>query len=527
MDVGPANLPAPHSFIGGGMNLNQNIVELQGIVKRFPGVIANNGVNLSVAPGTIHAIVGENGSGKSTLMKILYGAQQPDEGEIRIKSELCKFKSARDAIEAGIGMVFQHFMLADNFLVWENIVLGEEPRSGVSLSSDLAIKQIKELSAKYGLAVDPEAVTGSLGVGERQRVEILKVLYRGASIIILDEPTAVLVPQEVDELFASLRELVSGGVTVIFISHKLDEVLKVADAITVIRAGKTVGEITDTSNVTAVDLATMMIGTILPRPATERGVITEDILLEVDKVDLVHDGRYLLKDISFAVHSGEVVGIAGVEGNGQEEILEVILGLQTQTSGRVLLKSVELQHLDTRHRRDAGIGYIPADRQRDGLMLPASLWENSALGHQREEPASDGMWINRSALREHTRKIIEKFDVRTPGVEVSAQALSGGNQQKLIVGREMFSAPTVLVAAHPTRGIDVGAQAAVWESLREAKRQGKGLLLVSADLDELIGLSDRLLVMLRGSIVAALDPQEISAAELGAYMTGVRMQETV
>jgi simple sugar transport system ATP-binding protein len=227
------------------------------------------------------------------------------------------------------------------------------------------------------------------------------------------------------------------------------------------------------------------------------------------------------------VHSGEVVGIAGVEGNGQEEILEVILGLQSQTSGRVLLNSVELQHLDTRHRRDAGIGYIPADRQRDGLMLSAALWENSALGHQREEPASDGMWINRSALRDHTRKIIEKFDVRTPGVEVSAQALSGGNQQKLIVGREMFSAPTVLVAAHPTRGIDVGAQAAVWESLREAKRQGKGLLLVSADLDELIGLSDRLLVMLRGSIVAALDPQVISAAELGAYMTGVRVQETV
>lgn len=507
--------------------MSRSIVELQGIVKHFPGVIANNGVKLSVAPGTIHAIVGENGSGKSTLMKILYGAQQPDEGEIRIEGDLCKFKSARDAIEVGIGMVFQHFMLADNFLVWENIVLGEEPRSGLSLSSEMAIKQIKELSAKYGLAVDPEAVTGSLGVGERQRVEILKVLYRGASIIILDEPTAVLVPQEVDELFASLRELVSGGVTVIFISHKLDEVLKVADAITVIRAGKTVGEITDTSNVTAVELATMMIGTILPRPETERGVITEDILLEVDKVNLVRDGRSLLKDISFAVHSGEVVGIAGVEGNGQEEILEVILGLQSQTSGRMLLNSVELQHLNTRHRRDAGIGYIPADRQRDGLMLSATLWENSALGHQRQEPASVGMWINRNALREHTQKIIGKFDVRTPGVEVSAQVLSGGNQQKLIVGREMFSAPTVLVAAHPTRGIDVGAQAAVWESLREAKRQGKGLLLVSADLDELIGLSDRLLVMLRGSIVAALDPQITSAAELGAYMTGVRMQETL
>jgi ABC-type uncharacterized transport system ATPase subunit len=507
--------------------LNQNIVELHGIVKRFPGVIANNGVELSVKPGTIHAIVGENGSGKSTMMKILYGAQQPDEGEIRIKGELRRFKSARDAIEVGIGMVFQHFMLADNFLVWENIVLGEEPRSGLTLSSDLALKQIRELSSKYGLAVDPEAVTGSLGVGERQRVEILKVLFRGASIIILDEPTAVLVPQEVDELFASLRELVASGVTVIFISHKLDEVLKVADAITVIRAGKTVGEITETSLVTAVELATMMIGSILPHPGTERGVITEDVLLEVEQINLVRGNRSLLADISFAVHSGEIVGIAGVEGNGQEEILEVILGLQAQTSGRVLLKSIELQHVDTRHRRDAGIGYIPADRQRDGLMLSATLWENTALGHQRQEPASDGLWINRAALRTHTQKIIEKFDVRTPGVEVSAQSLSGGNQQKLIVGREMLSSPTVLVAAHPTRGIDVGAQAAVWESLREAKRQGKGLLLVSADLDELIGLSDRLLVMLRGSIVAALDPQATSAAELGAYMTGARVQKAL
>lgn len=507
--------------------MNQNIVELHGIVKRFPGVIANNGVELSVKPGTIHAIVGENGSGKSTMMKILYGAQQPDEGEIRIKGELRRFKSARDAIEVGIGMVFQHFMLADNFLVWENIVLGEEPRSGLTLSSDLALKQIRELSSKYGLAVDPEAVTGSLGVGERQRVEILKVLFRGASIIILDEPTAVLVPQEVDELFASLRELVASGVTVIFISHKLDEVLKVADAITVIRAGKTVGEITETSLVTAVELATMMIGSILPHPGTERGVITEDVLLEVEQINLVRGNRSLLADISFAVHSGEIVGIAGVEGNGQEEILEVILGLQAQTSGRVLLKSIELQHVDTRHRRDAGIGYIPADRQRDGLMLSATLWENTALGHQRQEPASDGLWINRAALRTHTQKIIEKFDVRTPGVEVSAQSLSGGNQQKLIVGREMLSSPTVLVAAHPTRGIDVGAQAAVWESLREAKRQGKGLLLVSADLDELIGLSDRLLVMLRGSIVAALDPQATSAAELGAYMTGARVQKAL
>lgn len=507
--------------------MNLNIVELHGIVKRFPGVIANDGVKLVVKPGTIHAIVGENGSGKSTLMKILYGAQQPDEGEIRIKGELRKFKSAKDAIEVGIGMVFQHFMLADNLLVWENIVLGDEPGSGLMLSSELAVKQISELSARYGLAVDPEAVTGSLGVGERQRVEILKVLYRGASIIILDEPTAVLVPQEVDELFVSLRELVAGGVTVIFISHKLDEVLKVADAITVIRAGKTVGEVTDASNVTAADLATMMIGSILPNPGTERGVIAEEVLLEVEQVNLVRDNRSLLADISFSVHSGEIVGIAGVEGNGQEEILEIILGLQDQTSGRVLLNSIALQQMDTRYRREAGIGYIPADRHRDGLMLSATLWENAALGHQRLEPASDGMWINRAALRTHTRKIIDKFDVRTPGVEVSAQALSGGNQQKLIVGREMLSSPTVLVAAHPTRGIDVGAQAAVWESLREAKRQGKGLLLVSADLDELIGLSDRLLVMLRGSIVAEVDPQATSASELGAYMTGVKVQEVI
>jgi general nucleoside transport system ATP-binding protein len=502
-------------------------IELRGIVKRFPGVVANDGVNLRVDGGTIHAIVGENGAGKSTLMKTLYGSHRPDEGTIIVNGIERQFHSTRDAITAGIGMVFQHFMLADNLTVWENVVLGEEPGNAFRLNIKLARRQIGDLAKLFGLDVSPDELVADLGVGERQRVEILKVLYRGARIIILDEPTAVLVPQEVRELFTALRELTAQGSTVIFISHKLDEVLAVADAITVIRAGRTVAEIDDVSSVTARDLAELMVGSELPTPQTRVYSVTDQVAFSVEGLTVVdEDGRVVVEDVSFTVHNGEIVGIAGVEGNGQSELVRALLGTEPLASGRIVIEGRDATHEGTRDRREHGLGYIPEDRQRDGLVLPAPLWENVVLGHQSQPPAGRGVWINRSGAKQRTEQVIKDFDVRTPGPDVAAYALSGGNQQKLIIGREMMADPHVLIASHPTRGIDVGAQAAVWEVIKRARREGLAVVLVSADLDELIGLSDTLLVMYRGRVVATLDPSRVTPVELGSYMTGAHEAAT-
>jgi simple sugar transport system ATP-binding protein len=496
-------------------------IELRDIVKRFPGVVANDGVNLTVMPGTIHAIVGENGAGKSTLMKTLYGAHRPDEGTVAVDGVERNFRSPRDAIAVGIGMVFQHFMLADNLKVWENIVIGDEPSSagGLWLTANKAIKRLHELSAQYGLIVDPEELVADLGVGEKQRAEILKVIYRGARILILDEPTAVLVPHEVDELFTSLRTLTETGSTVVFISHKLDEVLKYADAITVIRAGKTVGEIPDPTKVSATQLAEMMVGSELPTPETRESTVTDRVALSLQGLTVTEGDRHVLDDVSFDIHAGEIVGIAGVEGNGQTELIEAIMDLVPST-GTISLDGTSLTGMSTRARRHAGIGYVPEDRHKDGLVLPLPLWENAALGHQGEAPFSNGIWLDRTGTRQRTEEIVNEFDVRTPSITVAAFTLSGGNQQKLVVGREMTADPKVLVAAHPTRGVDVGAQALIWDTLRDARGKGLAVLLVSADLEELIGLSDRLLVMLRGKVVAELPPSTVTPAELGSYMTG-------
>jgi general nucleoside transport system ATP-binding protein len=499
-------------------------IELGGIVKRFPGVVANDGVDLKVESGTIHALIGENGAGKSTVMKILYGAQSPDEGTVRVNGEEVHFKSPRDAIKLGIGMVFQHFMLAENLTVWENVVLGAEPGDGVRLDERKAVSMLRSLSDKNGLDVDPLAYVSDLGVGERQRVEILKVLYRGARIIILDEPTAVLVPQEVDELFVSLRELANTGATIIFISHKLDEVLAIADDITVLRAGKTVGT-AKPSEVSAHDLAEMMVGSELPTPAPRTTPISDDIALAVDSLTVAAataGGRPRLSNVSLSVRRGEIVGIAGVEGNGQSELLEALVGTLSPSSGTITLEGRSMAELSTRDRRAQGLAYIAEDRQRDSLLMFAPLWENAMLGYQATDTFRNGIWVDRAAARQRAAEIIEQYDVRTPGVDTAAVALSGGNQQKLIVGREMTSKPDVLVAAHPTRGIDVGAQADIWENLRIARDSGLAVLLVSADLEELIGLSDTLLVMLRGEIVARLDPGKITKSELGQYMTGAK-----
>ena len=500
-------------------------VQLTGITKRFPGVVANRDINLSVRPSEVHAIVGENGAGKSTLMKILYGMQRPDEGTIQVDGREVTFRSPNDAIAVGIGMVHQHFMLADNLTVLENVVLGAEPSRFGWLDRRAARRRIQEISDAYGLGVRPDRQVEDLGVGDRQRVEILKVLFRGARILILDEPTAVLVPQEVDELFANLALLRAEGLTVLFISHKLDEVLKVADTITVVRAGTTVAQVKP-DQVSPRDLAELMVGSDLPTPETRESTVTDVEQLRVVDVSLEADngGRRLLDDVSFALHRGEVVGIAGVEGNGQAELVELLIGLRTPTTGTVELADEDITGWSTLRRREAGIGYIPEDRHRQGLLLPSPLWENRVLGHQSRPPNVRGFWIDRTSARDDTRRIIDAYDVRTPSCDTPAFALSGGNQQKLIVGREMSGDPSVLIAAHPTRGVDVGAQAAIWEHLRTARAQGLAVLLVSADLEELIGMSDTLYVMLRGRLVARVDPSSVTPEQLGSYMTGAVLE---
>ncbi|WP_344385617.1 ABC transporter ATP-binding protein [Streptomyces thermolineatus] len=496
-------------------------VELHGITKRFPGVVANHDIDIAVGRGTVHAIVGENGAGKSTLMKILYGMQKPDEGTIAVDGEQVAFNTPADAIARGIGMVHQHFMLADNLTVLENTTLGAEKLYGIGAK---ARAKIKEISDAYGLGVRPDAVVEDLGVADRQRVEILKVLYRGARTLILDEPTAVLVPQEVDALFANLRELKSEGLTVIFISHKLGEVLSVADDITVIRRGTTVASVKP-ADVTTKQLAELMVGAELPSPETRESTVTDTVMLAVDSVRLTaHDAengpRAVLDDISLTIRKGEVLGLAGVEGNGQTELIEALIGLRVPDSGTIRLDGEDITSRPTRARREGGIGYIPEDRHRHGLLLESPLWENRILGHVGEAPNSKGFLLKPKAARADTERIVREYDVRTPGIDVTAASLSGGNQQKLIVGREMSHRPKFLIAAHPTRGVDVGAQAQIWDQIREARREGLAVLLISADLDELIGLSDTLRVMYRGRLVADADPASITPEELGSAMTG-------
>ena len=481
---------------------------------------ANYDIDIAVRRGTVHAIVGENGAGKSTLMKTLYGMHRPDSGTITIEGQEVTLRSPADAIALGVGMVHQHFQLADNFTVIENVILGDEPTSVGVIKLAEARAKIEQISRDYRLSVDPDALVEGIGVGDRQRVEIIKVLFRGARTIILDEPTSVLVPQEVEQLFGALAELKREGLTVIFISHKLDEVLSVADEITVIRGGTTVTTVLP-SAVTARQLAELMVGSELPSPQTRESTVTDIEVLKVNDLTLAHEsGRLLLDGVGLTIHAGEIVGIAGVEGNGQAELVETIMGMHSPRSGSVLLGDEDITSWSTRRRREAGIGYIPEDRTRHGLLLEASLWENRMLGHQTQAPNARGILIDRKGAKADTERIVRDYDVRTPSIAVMANALSGGNQQKLIVGREMSNDPRLLIAAHPTRGVDVGAQAAIWDEIRKARASGLGVLLISADLDELIGLSDRIQVLLRGRFVADADPRTVTPEQLGSAMTG-------
>ena len=501
-------------------------IELRGITKRFPGVVANDRVDLTVEDGEIHAICGENGAGKSTLMKVLYGMLEPDAGTMSVGGKEVRFKSPSDAIARGIGMVHQHFMLADQLTVLENVVLGSEPmRSLGRIDFEKARADLGEVAAAYGLTVDPDGLVETLEVGERQRVEIIKVLFRGARILILDEPTAVLVPQEVEELFRNLRDLTEAGSTILFIDHKLEEILAIADTITVMRQGRTVATVKP-EDVTAGDLAELMVGSELPSPSTEESTVTSEVAVSVRNLTVLdEDERPIVDDVSFDVHRGEILGVAGVEGNGQAELIDALVGTHPVASGTIELKGEDATTWTVRSRRENGLAYVPQDRQREGLLLQAPLWENAAMGHQTRRPFVKGIWFDRTGARIRTREIVDAFDVRTPTIEVAAHALSGGNQQKMIVGREMASDPDVLIAAHPTRGIEVGAQADVWQDLRRARAEGMATVLVSADLEELIGLSDTIVVMLRGRIVARLDPEDVTPRDLGSYMTGAALRE--
>ena len=412
-------------------------VRLRGIGKRFPGVVANHDIDIDVRSGTVHAIVGENGAGKSTLMKILYGVQKPDSGTIEVDGRVAEMGSPADAIKLGIGMVFQHFMLADNLTVLENVVLGAEKLHGIG---EKARAELERISTTYGFGLDPDELVETLGVGERQRVEILKVLYRGAKVIILDEPTAVLVPQEVDALFDNLRELKKEGHTLLFISHKLDEVLAVADDITVVRRGTTVAAVRPTE-VTARKLAELMVGSELPSPDTSESTVTDQEMLELAGVTLVDaGGRRLLSDVSLTIHRGEVLGIAGVEGNGQTELTEVVMGMRTPSrAGRARPTRTSPPGRPS-ERREAGIGYIPEDRQRHGLLLDAPLWENRILGHQTRPPSVKGGWLDVAGARKDSERIVEGYDVRTPSIAIR-RSEAKKKKKKLLASRTLRRQP--------------------------------------------------------------------------------------
>ncbi len=495
-------------------------VEMRGIVKRFPGVVANDGIDLIVERGEIHALLGENGAGKSTLMNVLFGIYRPDEGEIRVEGKRAQFHGPRDAVGAGLGMVHQHFMLIPRFTVAENVILGAEGERGLRLDRRAASRRVGELAEAYGLRVDPDARLGDLPVGMQQRVEILRALHQGSRTLILDEPTALLTPQEVDELYGILQRLREGGGTIIFITHKLREVAAISDRVTVIRRGQTVGT-RPTTQTTAAELAELMVGREVvlrvDRPPATPG---EPILTAEGITCTGTRGEAALRGVDLTVRRGEIVGICGVEGNGQTELVEVLSGLRKPDAGRVQLNGHDVTGADPTVLRRAGVSYIPEDRHGRGLVLDFSLSENVLLGNVDDEPFSHGGRIDRGATGSITRRLMDRFDVRAPSVQTPARSLSGGNQQKLIIARELHREPDMLLAIQPTRGLDVGAIEFVHGRLVAERDAGRGVLLISFDLDEVLDLSDRILVICAGVIVGEFLSGRVSRTELGLRMGG-------
>jgi simple sugar transport system ATP-binding protein len=501
------------------------LLELRGITKRFPGVLANDKVNFDLRSGEVHALLGENGAGKSTLMNILYGLYTPDEGEILLRGKPIELGSTKAAIEHGIGMVHQHFMLIPVMTVAENIVLATEPRrAGVLLDYDTARKRVRELSERYGLLVDPDARVDRISVGQQQRVEILKALYRGAEILILDEPTAVLTPQEAKELFEILDSLKSQGKSIIFISHKLNEVLEVADRITTLRRGVVVDTI-PAAGATEESLARMMVGREVLLRVEKKPGHPGDPLLQVDDLSVIDDrGLETVRGVSFEVRGGEILGLAGVDANGQSELIDAIAGLRPVKSGRIVVDGHDVTHAKAKEALDAGIGHIPEDRHRRGLVLPFTLTENLALHAYRRPPNSRRGFLNLGAMAERARRLLKEFDVRGGTPTTPAAALSGGNQQKVVLAREIDGDPKVLIAAQPTRGLDVGAIEFVHGRLLEQRDAGRAIFLVSLELEEILSLSDRILVIYEGRIAGEFPPTA-TEEELGFAMTGGRRGE--
>jgi len=496
------------------------MLELRNITKRFGTVLANDRVNIAVRPGSIHAIVGENGAGKSTAMRIAYGFYRADDGDVLVDGNPQKINTPHDAIALGIGMVHQHFMLVDTMTVAENIVLGVEPGTTMALDLRGAEKRIRGLSEEFRLAIDPGATIDQLSVGQQQRVELLKALFRQARILILDEPTAVLTPQEVDELFHILRRMREQGKTIVIITHKLDEVMSISDEVTVMRDGKVVGR-RETSSTSVAELARLMVGRevllrVAKEPAKPKGEI-----LAVRRLSM----KARLHEISLSVRAGEIVGIAGVEGNGQTELIEALAGLldRDKLNGRVEFEGHDISMLSARDRKELGIAHVPEDRHRRGLLLDATLAENSILGVHYRPPAvarRGGIMLDDAGIRARAQQVIRDFDVRPANAGLTARALSGGNQQKLIIGREFELPPKLLLVSQPTRGVDIGAIEFIHRKLVELRDAGCAVLLVSAELEEVTALADRLMVIYEGRIVGEVDPTKATKEEIGLMMTG-------
>lgn len=497
-------------------------LEMRGITKRFPGVVANDSVDLQVARGEIHALLGENGAGKTTLMNILYGLYRPDEGKIWVDGKPVRPTSPSDAMTHGIGMVHQHFMLVPVMTVTGNIILGQEVGRGPFLDRKQAAQRIRDLSKQYHLDVDPQAVVEDLPVGMRQRVEILKALYRKANILILDEPTAVLTPAESEEVFRILTALAQEGTAIIFITHKLREVWQVAHRITVMRGGRVVG-VTTPEETTETELATLMVGRETPQPVvtTWRQAPTEQVLRVQRLRALDNRGAVAIDDVSFDIHAGEILGIAGVQGNGQTELVEVLTGLRSASSGRVMIGEVDVTHASPRDIAEHGVAHIPEDRHQHGMVAPYSIADNLILNIYHQKPFARGILRRTKAIAAHAAQAMETFDIRAPSRFTQAGSLSGGNQQKMVVARELGRPLRLLIAAQPTRGLDVGAIAFLHRQIVQKRDEGCAILLVSAELDEIIALSDRIAVMYGGKLLATMEAQAATREWLGRLMAGL------
>lgn len=503
------------------MTDNTIVLQAKDISKQFPGVLANDKVNFDLRKGEIHALLGENGAGKTTLMNILYGLYLPDSGEIQVNGQPAVIHSPKDSIALGIGMVHQHFMLIPVFTVAENIMLGEETvRYGMVLDQKAVAKRVRELSKQYGLEVNPETLVGQLPVGVQQRVEIVKALYRNAQILILDEPTAVLTPQEADELFVIMRELTKRGVSIIFITHKLKEVLAVADRITAMRRGEVVGTTTP-AETDEHKLAAMMVGREVILTVDKAPAKPAEVVLNVENLTIEDDrGLEAVRQLGLQVRAGEILGIAGVQGNGQTELVEALTGLRKRKSGKVVLSGKDIPEMRPRLNVEAGQAHIPEDRHKHGLVLSFSIADNEVLCTYYQPPFANGMQRDQNAVIENAVKLIERFDIRTPSALLLASKLSGGNQQKVIVARELSRPIHLLVANQPTRGLDVGSIEYIHRQIVDMRDRGVAVLLVSAELDEITSLSDRIAVMFHGQIVATMQADKATRAELGLLMAG-------